>query len=137
MKDDWFNLDRPSESQMLVKIMSRLDKERRLRFLRRRLVLTVMVFIPLLAVVGPVWHYFWLDFQSSGLIDYLSLATSDAAVVLANWQNFGLGLLEFFPVISTASILGVLLAWLIVIKLAFEYSQEFMNFKQISKLQKI
>jgi hypothetical protein len=118
-------LDQVVPSDLLAKVMSRLDQERRLRSVRRRLIFSVTAFLPLLLIIFPVWQNFWLDWQRAGLIDYLSLLTSDTKLVLTNWQNYSLGFLEFFPVVSTALILGVVLMMLVLIKFVLKYSQEF------------
>lgn len=120
-------------SQLLSKVMSRLSREQRLRSLRRHLALTTIVLGSLCLIMIPVWHNFWLDWQAAGLVDYLSLLTSDARVVLANWQNYSLGFLESFPVVSTALILGVILATLLVTRLVFKYGQELMKIYEIKQ----
>ncbi len=120
---------------LMSKIMSRVEQEIKLRALRRRLILMLASFVPLLAGLTPIWQNFWSDWQQAGLVDYLSLLMSDAKIVLANWQNFSLGFLEIFPVVSTVAVLGLILATLVVARLSLKYGQEFLSYKY--KLQKI
>lgn len=128
-----FLADQEAPQGLLNKVVSRLEQERRLRSLRQRLVFVMFSFAALLTIVWPVWHNFWLDWQNAGLVDYLSLLMSDAKIVLANWQNFSLGFLESFPVVSTMAVLSVLLAMLVALRLTCKYSQEFLAISHWSK----
>lgn len=129
MTNNFSSLNREAEAELLTKVMLRLSQERHLRSLRRRLLLMSLALISLCLIVVPVWDNFWLDWQRSGLIDYLSLLSSDARLVMANWQNYSLGFLESLPALSTASILVVFLTALVVIKSALKYGQEFEDYK--------
>lgn len=119
------NIDVPAD--LLNKVMLRLDKERKLQALRQRLILVAASFLPLLAIAVPVWRSFQLDIIQSGFGEYMSLILYDFKIVLANWQDFGLILLESLPVISTVAMLTLLLGWLLALKFAVKYGKAFFN----------
>ena len=106
---------------LLNKIISRIDRERRMIISRQRFTLAAGMFVFLAALVVPVWHAFLGDLARSGFGQYLSLAYSDFRTVAANWQDFSLNLLETLPIISTISLLAVIFFLLITLKFAAKY----------------
>lgn len=119
------NIEVPAD--LFNKVMLHLDKERKLQALRKRLILVATSFLPLLAIAVPVWRNFQLDIIQSGFGEYMSLMLYDFRIVLANWQDFGLSLLESLPVISTVAMLTLLLGWLLALKFAVKYGKTFSN----------
>lgn len=119
------NIEPPAD--LLNKIMSRLDKEKKLQALRKRLILVAASFLPLLAAAVPVWRSFQLNIIQSGLSEYMGLMLYDFKIVLANWQDFGLSVLESLPIISAVPMLALLLSWLLALKFAVKYGKAFFN----------
>jgi len=102
---------------LLGKIMQRIDQEKRLLTLKRRLFLfsagligAIILFIP--ALKGVI-----SGLTQSGFIQYFSLLFSDAEIVLAYWQNYALSLLETLPVMSLILLLATVFAILELLKL--------------------
>ncbi|OGY40908.1 MAG: hypothetical protein A2Y82_03505 [Candidatus Buchananbacteria bacterium RBG_13_36_9] len=122
MTKDWeklfsyYNAPEPP-NDLLGKIMKRINQEKRLLTLKRRLFIlatgltgAIVLFIP--ALKGVI-----SGFAQSGFIQYFSLLFSDAEIVLAYWQNYALSLLESLPVMSLILLLATVFAILELLKL--------------------
>lgn len=110
---------------LLQKVLLRLDQESKALSMRRRFFLAAAVFLGIVSSFASVWNIFWADISRSGFSQYLPLLFSDFKTVLANWQDFGLGLLESLPVVSTVLLLAVVLALLVMVKYVVRYSKGF------------
>lgn len=102
-------------AHLFEKIMVRIHKEenRRLRF--RIFAFSVGLLGSLVALI-PSFQYLQVNFSESGFVTFLTLVFSDLKIVIANWQNFSLALLESLPIMSTVSFLAVILIFLGSIK---------------------
>ncbi|MFA6550004.1 MAG: hypothetical protein WCT36_01450 [Candidatus Gracilibacteria bacterium] len=68
----------------------------------------------------PVFQNVAQRFYQSGFYHYASLIFSDFEIVLANWKEFGLSLLESLPIAEISIFLAVLLALLLSLKFVAE-----------------
>lgn len=95
-------------AHLFEKIMILIHKEQ-----RRRLGFRVLIFsiglVGSLAALVPSFQDVQARFAESGFVTFLSLPFSDAKMVIANWQNFSMALLEALPIMSTVSFLAVVL----------------------------
>ena len=94
------------------KIMARIQEERRLLTIKRRLMIfslgavgSAIAFIPALKMVQT-------GLYESGFMQFFSLIFSDFGTVVSYWQNFVMSLLETFPIIDLAIFLTVILIFL-------------------------
>jgi len=96
------------------KIIARLIKEDRLLIFKKRLVLYSATILASLGAFIPAIYAFRAEFTQSDFSQFLSLIFSDLGAVRANWQDFGLALLESLPAMSLTMLLAslFLLLWL-------------------------
>jgi len=107
--------DPPNE--LLGKIMKRIDQEKRLLTLRRRLFLFSTGLIGAIVLFIPALKGVISGFTQSGFSQYFSLLFSDAEIVLAYWQNYALSLLETLPIVNLILFLATVFAILELLKL--------------------
>jgi hypothetical protein len=102
-------------------VMRRIEYEKQAQIARRRFALALS-FAPVIIIVAiPVWQSFTADMVRTGFWQYFSLAFSDFRIVMSDWKDFGLGLLESLPILSTVAFLSVVLGGLLVAKYALKY----------------
>ena len=101
---------------LLNKIMARIHEEEQLLSTKRRLILFSIPVIISAGAFIPVINAFQAEFAQSGFSQFLSLMFSDFGLVMVNWQNFGLGVLESLPAMSIAALLTTTLVFLWSIK---------------------
>jgi len=99
-------------AELFDKIISRIEKEKRFAAVRRRIFIFSFGMIASLAASFFAFQAMRAAFIESGFIEFFSLIFSDSGVILAYWQNFLLTLMESLPVMSTAAMLGAILAFL-------------------------
>jgi len=107
------------------KIMSGIEQERNNLTSRRRFLFSLISFLPFLFIAFPVWRSFQINIIQSGISEYLALLVYDFKIVLVNWQDFSLSLLESLPATSMAAALTVLLGIFITLRLVIKYGKEF------------
>ena len=78
---------------------------------RKRLVLFSMTALMSVAALVPVAGAFRSEFAGSGFYQYFSLIFSDLDIVMVNWRDFGLTLLESLPTTGIISLLLVSLVF--------------------------
>jgi ABC-type phosphate/phosphonate transport system permease subunit len=103
-------------SDLFPKVMKSIYSERKRLAACRRFAVASIVFFTALASLYPVWSSLHTEFAASGFSQFLSLLVWDSRSVFANWQDYGLSLLESFPIINTAILLTVILSILLSIK---------------------
>lgn len=110
------------------KIMARIREEKLLLSIKKRLILFSAVILASVGILIPVVGAFQAEFSQSGFSQFLSLMFSDLGAVTANWQDFGLALLESLPATSLIAFLATLLVllWSLkhfaqAIKIKYEY----------------
>jgi ABC-type multidrug transport system fused ATPase/permease subunit len=118
------------------KVMSRIDQEKRLMIVKRKLTFLALSFLLAITACLPVLKLLWQEMNQSGFAQYLLLLFSDFGSIRNYWQDFILTLLETMP---AASLAFTLLVWLVILwllRLIFNYIDVF---KKISNhnLQKI
>ena len=97
---------------LLNKIMARIREEERLLSIKKRLILFSSVVLVSAGAFIPVINAFQAEFAQSGFSQLLSLMFSDFGSVIANWQDFGLTILESLPAMSIISFLATALVFL-------------------------
>ena len=85
---------------LLGKIMLRLEQEKKLVIIKRRVAFFSAGLIFSVLALIPAFKMVWDGVASSGFTQFLSLLFTDSGVVMAYWQSFGLTLLESLPVFS-------------------------------------
>ena len=98
---------------LLQRIMARIQYERRLMSLKKRIIIFSLTLIISLAAVIFISKMTMSVATASGYTSFFSLIFSDLRIVLINWQSYGLSLLESFPVLGAT---GVLVAILILME---------------------
>jgi len=108
MVDYQQNLIEPP-SGLLQKIMARIQAERRLMSLKKRIIIFSLILIISLVGVIFISKITVSAAHASGFVSFLSLIFSDLHIVLVNWQTYSLTLLESFPVFGVMGILAAVL----------------------------
>jgi len=90
---------------LFAKIMARIHEEERLLSIKRRLFLSSTTVLISAGALIPVVNAFQTEFAQSGLFQFLSLLLFDLGSVAANWQDFGLAILESLPAMSMMALL--------------------------------
>lgn len=89
---------------LLEKTMARVQKIQR-RSAIRQLVIFSLTAIASMAAFIPGLQLLKADLFESGFLSFLSLLWSDYSIIMTQWQNLGLALLESLPVTSLAIIM--------------------------------
>jgi len=109
------HVDRPNPAEppegLLAMVMARIYEEERMLSVRKRLVLFSMTALMSVAALVPVAGAFRSEFAGSGFYQYFSLIFSDLDIVMVNWRDFGLTLLESLPTTGIISLLLVSLVF--------------------------
>lgn len=92
--------------QLFLRVMSRIERERRLRALRRRLVIFGFGAVFSLVVFIPLFDMARTALAESGFITFFSLIFSDFGTVLALWKDYLYSLLETIPVLEISMLLA-------------------------------
>lgn len=93
---------------LLDRVINRINKERKLISVRRRLVIFSFIFIASIAAFVPALKMVEAELANSRFVEFFSLLFSDTNIVMAYWQNFVLSLLEALPVTSLIILLFVM-----------------------------
>jgi hypothetical protein len=92
-------------AELLGRIMARIHEEERLKSIKKRLFLfSTTVLVSAIAFI-PATNAFWDGFAQSGFLQFISLLFSDFGLIIDDWQNFGLAILESLPVMSITAFL--------------------------------
>ncbi len=92
---------------LLERVLARIQREKRLRSLKRQLVVFSMLAVGSSVAMVPSFQMVRTNFIESGFFNFLSLLFSDFKVVTASWQNFALSLLEALPLTGLIIFLGL------------------------------
>lgn len=112
--------DKPPK-RLFKRIIARLNLEKKLASSRRRTLYFILALVGSLAAFLVACAALQNVLVQSELLKILSLAFSDPKTILANWQDFGLLVLESLPVISLAIFFIALFAFLESLKYAVKY----------------
>lgn len=107
---------------LLEKVIVRIEAEKQIVAYRRRFTLSAILFVGAIFSLIPAWGTFRADLVSSGFGQYLQLLFSDFGTIMANWQDFGLTLLESIPIIGIAELLLSLFSVMVLLKFLLQYS---------------
>ena len=103
------------------RVMRRVMVEQERRGLLRRFTCAFSAALVASVFTVPAWRAFGDALAESGFIAYASLLTSDARIVPALWQEFGLGVLESLPVMPVVALLTIAFVLLTTIRFAVMY----------------
>lgn len=101
--------------ELFMKVMKRIRREERILLFKKIAFLSTILVASLAAFV-PAIKMLVQEAQTSGFVQFASLAFSDFATIKAYWQTFAMTILETLPVISLAFFLAVLLTFLQSVK---------------------
>lgn len=119
---------------LLNKVMSAINNE------RARLVVIRNLVIASLAGVGAIFSsiFAWIslsrEFTASGFGRYFSLVFSDIKIVLPNWQDFSLSLLESFPATNAAVFIAVIVILMVSVKFIVIYGAKISAYRHFKPL---
>lgn len=102
---------------LFLRLMNRLEKEKQLRSIRRRLVLLAPILASAFIILVFMSQSVCASFYQTGFYQFSSLVFSDFSLVVVYWQNFALSLLETLPVTGLIAFLTVLLVFLSAFRL--------------------
>jgi hypothetical protein len=93
------------ENLLLNKILSRLDYENELKILKPKIALAFGIFLSGLTLLVLAFIFSVRGFAQTPTFHYLSLTVTDFKLILANWQDYSLGILESLPLGSLVLLL--------------------------------
>jgi len=102
-------------------VMSRLEREKKIRVVKRRLIVFGFLSIISLIVSVMVLQNLRLESSRSGFGQYLALLIYDFKAVVTNWQDFGLVLLETLPATGLVSLLTAVMLILFLSRFVARY----------------
>lgn len=97
---------------LLDRIIARIHKEEQLMSIKKRLFLFSTTILVSAITFVPAISAFKEEFAQSGFLQFVSLLFSDFWLVIADWQNFGLAILESLPAMSITAFLFTALVFL-------------------------
>ncbi len=127
-----FNLVEPPAG-LFDKIMYRIEKEKKILTLRRRIIIFSFGLIGSAVAFIPAFAHARSGFVESGFYSFFSLLFSDTEVVLTYWGNFLQSLLETLPVVGLAALLATVAVFLESLKMLIRDLKIFYNSKQLRK----
>ncbi|KKR34564.1 MAG: hypothetical protein UT67_C0012G0007 [Candidatus Magasanikbacteria bacterium GW2011_GWA2_40_10] len=94
-----FDLIEPSDG-LLNKILNKIKQEKRLSLIKKRLIgFSLAIFFSAGAIV-PAFFILKKELFLSGFYRFLSVSFSDFGLIVVNWRDFSLVLLESLPATS-------------------------------------
>lgn len=127
-----FNLVEPPAG-LFGRIMCRIEKEKKLITLRRRIIIFSVGLVGSAIAFIPALKLMRADLADSGFMTFFSLFFSDTKVVMTYWQNFGQSLLETLPVTGLAAVLLSIVVFLESLKLLAKDIKNIYTSKQLRK----
>lgn len=112
---------------LLDKILIRLNYESQLRTVKPKLWTAVGVFVCGLGLLAFGIDMFLRVFVQTPISHYFSLMSTDFGLIIANWQDYSLGILERLPLGGLALILFCLLGSILLVDFA---SRRLLNFRR-------
>jgi len=101
--------------------MARIVAERRRLAACRRFTLASGVCMAALIALVPIIGGLAAELRASGFAQLIELAFSDTRLVIANWQDYALSLLESFPIMNAVGVLAVIAVILACASVIFRY----------------
>lgn len=115
------------ENLLLDKILNRLNYEQELKALKPKLALAFGIFAASLTFLVFAFVFSLRGFAQTSTFHYLYLTVTDFKLILANWQDYSLGILESLPLGSLALLLFGFLGSIILVDFA---AKSFSNFRK-------
>jgi len=112
------NLIEPPEG-LLEKIMTRIDKEKRLLAVRRRIIVFSVLLASSILLANPAVKILASEAGESGFFQFFSLIFTDTGIIFTSLRYFSMALLETAPVIGFMAVLSVALVFLWALKNLF------------------
>lgn len=112
---------------LLDKILDRLNYEQELRALKPKLVTAICIFLASLTLLVFAFIFSLRGFAQTPTYNYLSLMFTDFKLILANWQDYSLGILENLPMGALALLLSGFLGSIFLVDFALN---RFGNFRK-------
>jgi hypothetical protein len=103
---------------LLPKILTRLSYEQELKILKPKLWAAAGIFVCGLGLLVLAAGVSWNAFAQTPTAHYFSLMFTDFSLIMANWQDYALGVLESLPLGSLALLLSSLLGSLLLVDFA-------------------
>ncbi|HBH46479.1 MAG: hypothetical protein A2445_03975 [Candidatus Jacksonbacteria bacterium RIFOXYC2_FULL_44_29] len=101
---------------LLGKVMNRIYQAKRLQNIKRRVFVFSMITLgSVLAFISSA-KMLHSGLTQSGFTQFFSLLFSDFQIVITNWQNYSLSLLETLPIMSLILFVGITLIFLEALK---------------------
>lgn len=119
------------EENLLAKIMARIQQEKKIGELRKRLIFFSFIAVGSAIALAPAFNALRLDLAQSGVVQYFSLLFSDYSTVIVLWQEFALSVLETFPVMTVAIFLAAVFVFLISLKFLIKDYEQIFSIKSI------
>jgi hypothetical protein len=117
--------------ELYNKVLQRINRERELLTIKRRLVIFSVSLAVSLVAFFPVINLVRAGFAESGFLQFFKLIFSDFEVIKMYWQNFVLILLESLPI---SGIIMLLITLLIFIESLNILARDLRVFLQRNKL---
>jgi len=112
---------------LLDKVLDRLNYERELKILKPKLWTATGVFLAGLGLLALAVDFSWRAFGQTPISHYLSLLFTDFNLIIANWQDYSLGVLESLPLGSLAVLLSSLLGSILLVNFS---GHRLLNFRK-------
>jgi len=112
---------------LLDKIQTRLNYERRLKILKPKLWTAVGVFLVGLGLLVLAVDVSFRAFAQTPTSHYFSLLFTDFGSIMANWQDYSLGILESLPLGTLALLLSFLLGSILLVDFS---AHRLLNFRK-------
>lgn len=103
------------EGYLLSKITNRIEYEKQLKILKPKLWSAAFTLLASIGLLVFASIYSWTAFAQTPISQFLHLIFTDSRLILDNWQDYVLSILENIPLGASALMLGAVLTsfWLI------------------------
>lgn len=106
-------------ADLFEKIIGRIQKERRISNLKRRIIIFSAGLISSLTTFVPALKIAKTEVIDSDFWQFFSLVFSDFKEVTTYWQNFAMALLERLPVVGLGLLLVCFFVLVVILRLLF------------------
>jgi|GEM_PF-1199228 hypothetical protein len=112
---------------LLNKILSRVNYQRQLKILKPKLWTAIGVFLTGLGLLVLAADVSFRAFAQTPTSHYFALIFTDFSLIMANWQDYSLGILENLPLGAMALLLSCLLGSILLVDFS---THRFLNFRK-------
>lgn len=121
-------------NRLVDKVMNRIAAERRRRACCRRFVFASAVCMATLIALWPLSNALINELQASGFSRFFKLIFSDTRLVLIDWQDYLLSLLESFPMLHAIGLLSAAAIILASARTIVKYSSSLMPTRRLKTI---